>query len=230
MPRVSIIIPAYNAARTISACLAAIHRQRYEDVELIAVNDGSTDATERLLRQDPKVKLLNQRNRGAAAARNAGAAAAQGELIIFCDADVTMRPKMLPLMVAALDAHPDAAYAYSSFKFGWKKFTCGAFNAERLRQMPYIHTTSLLRRNLFTGFDETLSRFQDWDLWLTLLKQGGRGIWVPQVLFTVTPGGTMSSWLPSFLYHWPIPFVQRRVANYNNSMEIIRAKHNLPRV
>ena len=104
-------------------------------------------------------------------------------------------------MHRALAEHQEASYAYSSFKFGFKTFTCGAFSAERLRQMPYITTTSLIRAKDFPGFDGSLKKFQDWDVWLTMLAQNKTGIWMPEVLFSVVPRKSgMSSWLPSFVH------------------------------
>ncbi|MBI1961282.1 MAG: hypothetical protein HYS45_01105 [Parcubacteria group bacterium] len=123
-------------------------------------------------------------------------------------------------MSKVLDENPGASYAYSSFKFGWKTFKLWEFDADRLRQMPFIHTTSLMRREHFPGFDESLKRLQDWDLWLTMLEKGYNGIWIQEVLFNVKTGGTMSSWLPSFL--------AKRNKEYQASVEVVRKKHSQP--
>jgi len=87
---VSVIVPAYNAARTLGACLEALGQQTMprEQYEIILVDDGSTDDTAQIAGRYAGVKVLKlARNRGAAAARNAGIAAAQGELLLFTDAD-----------------------------------------------------------------------------------------------------------------------------------------------
>lgn len=232
---ISVIVPAYNAARTIGRCLESIFSQSLQNFEVIVVNDGSTDATlERLeflqKRWPARLKVVIQKNRGAPAARNYGVRIAKGEYLIFCDADVVMRRDMLEKMLQVLYLHPEASYVYSSFKFGWKKFVLWDFDAQRLREMPYIHTTSLIRTEHFPGFDETVKRLQDWDLWLTMLEKKHTGVWIPEVLFkVVNTQGTMSAWLPSFAYKIPkwLGIHPRSVARYNEAVALIKAKHGL---
>lgn len=222
---VSIITPAYNAERTLERCLQSVVAQTHQPLEIIVVNDGSTDDTAEILTKwQGKIEIIQQANGGAPAARNAGWRVSTGEYLLFCDADVTLKPHAIARMLAALESDPKASYAYSSFKFGWKTFTLWPFDAARLRQMPYIHTTSLIRREVFAGFDESLKRFQDWDLWLTLLEQGKHGVWVPEVLFTVRSGGTISRWVPRVFHRLPwLPSVRR----YQAAENIIRLKHKL---
>lgn len=228
---ISIIIPAYNAARTISRCLDSIAKQTYRDVEVTIVDDCSSFPLQRpelssALGSEEGVRVIhNERNMGAPASRNIGFRASRGEYVMFCDADIVLVPTALERLLDTLQKRPDASYAYSSFRFGWKKFPSFPFDAARLRAMPYIHTTSLIRREHFPGFDETIKRFQDWDLYLTMLEQGHTGVWVPEVLFSViNTSGTMSRWLPSFVYKIPwLPSVKR----YRAAEVLIRQKHHL---
>ncbi len=230
---ISIIIPVYNQAKLLERCLASIKRQIYNNYEIIVIDDGSTDGID-LTRQKytaifgHKLIYFNHEHKGANPARNHGARRAQGEYLIFCDADVEMKPDMLELMLNALKNDPQASFTYSSFKWGgWKTFVCGTYKKERLKQMPYINTTSLIRKEHFPGFDEKIKKFQDWDLWLTMLNQGHGGIWINQILFKVNTGGsqTMSSWLPSFAYKL-LPGLPQ-VKKYNQAVKIIKQKHNL---
>lgn len=228
MTLISIIVPVYNGEKTIAACLQSIRQQTVADHEVIAVNDGSTDDTLKVLNQfRDKIKIITQQNQGASAARNRGAQAATAPFLIFWDADIQARPVMLERMHDALRQHPDCSYAYSSFRFGVKTFKLFAFSAEKLRQMPYIHTTSLLRREHFPGFDERLKKFQDWDLWLTMLGQGHTGCLVDEVLFAVKAGGTMSAWLPSFAYRLPLLRRLKSVRSYQDAEAMIKQKHQL---
>lgn len=227
---ISIIIPVYNQAEKLNRCLRSILDQTYENYEVIIVNDGSTDGFEEVIDKyrdnfGYKLKISSQDNQGANPARNQGAKMAKGEFLLFCDADITMRPDMLKLMHAELSNNPNKSFVYSSFKWGWKKFRLFPFDAAKLEKMPYIHTTSLIRKEHFPGFDNNIKRLQDWDLWLTMLQQGHTGVWVNQILFTVQPGGYISAWLPSAAYR-VMPFLSK-VRKYKKAEKIIKNKHNL---
>lgn len=231
---VSIIIPVYNHSKRLSRCLASIARQTYADREVIIVDDGSEPPLDVSVAKSLDTSFHCRFERiphaGAPAARNRGFLLSKGEYVLFCDADVVMKPHMLEAMLQALSAHPEASYAYASFRFGWKNFRLWPFDAEKLKLMNYIHTTSLIRREVFPGFDESLTRFQDWDLWLTLLEQGKRGIWAShEVLFSVAAGGTMSRWLPKNVYHLlrSTGIASRRVSSYDCARAIVLKKHSL---
>ena len=239
-----VIIPVYNHAEALGECLSSLYGQTLRPDRVVIVDDGSTDNPEPVARswQDRlPITFVRQENRGAAAARNSGFSvileAERSEadrihdLVIFLDADITMRPDCLEKMKHALDEHSEASYAYSSFKFGWKTFTCGSFDAQRLRAMPYIMTSSLIRAKDFPGFDESLKKFQDWDLWLTMLEKNKTGVWVPEILLRAQPRkGGMSLWLPSFVHKipWPIfGWMPREVRKYREAERIIQEKHHL---
>lgn len=91
---ISVVIPAYNAAKTIKQCLDSLLMQTYGDIELIVVDDGSTDDTVTIVSEmiltDPRIKLIKQKNSGPGVARNSGIDAAHGELVTFVDADDTV--------------------------------------------------------------------------------------------------------------------------------------------
>jgi glycosyltransferase involved in cell wall biosynthesis len=229
---ISIIIPVYNQADKLGKCLESIKRQTFDNYEIIVVNDGSRDNAGAVAEKYKqlfglKFTYIDQENQGPCAARNRGAAAAKGELLIFCDADIEMKPEMLAKMKETLALHSEASYAYSSFYWDWKLFKLWPFDAEKLKKMPYITTTSLMRREHFPSFDVKIKKFNDWDLWLTMLEQGHIGIWIDEPLFKVNAGGfqTMSSWVPSFAYKL-LPFLPS-VKKYKRAMAIIKDKHKL---
>ena len=89
MSLISVIIPAYNAQKTIYRCLESILNQTYRNIEVIVVNDGSSDDTENICRQfeDERVRIVNQKNQGVSQARNTGIVLAQGKYICFVDSD-----------------------------------------------------------------------------------------------------------------------------------------------
>ncbi|MFH1745133.1 MAG: glycosyltransferase family A protein [bacterium] len=230
---ISIIIPLYNQAKKLDKCLEGVKKQTYQNYEIVVINDRSSDSLSKIVEKNKnkfgyKIRFIhNFINHGAPYARNKGVGRSKGEYVIFCDADVIMEPNMLREMLNKLKTSPTASYAYSGFKFGHKKFRCFPFDAEKLRKTPYIHATSLIRREHFprAGWDESLKKFQDWDLWLNMLNNGHTGIFIDKILFKVLPGGTMSLWLPSFAYRL-LPF-SKRVREYKNSMAIIKKKYNI---
>ncbi len=202
--------------------------------EVIVVNDGSTDDTfQRLKPYQGRLTLIDQTNQGGNAARNNGFAASTGDLVLFCDADAILSPEMLATLEQALQMHPEASYAYSGFRFGWKSFRSFVFDAERLRLMNFIHTSALIRRHHFPGFDPTVRRFQDWDVWLTMLAAGHTGTFVDAELFRVVEAPNrrgISQWRPSVFYRipwhwfgWMLPSVRR----YNEARAAILKKHGL---
>lgn len=227
--KVSIIIPLYNQASKVLECLDSIIDQTYKNYEVIIVNDGSTDSPEEKMKKGNRkfdnLKIISQSNQGAAQARNNGFNIASGEYVLFCDADIILENTMLEKMVNILEENSNISYVYSSFYWGKKLFKLFEFSGEKLKSMPFIHTTSLIRRKDFPGFDPSLKKFQDWDLWITMLFNGHVGRWIPQVLFKVETGGTMSSWIPKIFYKY-FPFLPQ-VKKYNQALKIIKIKHNL---
>jgi glycosyltransferase involved in cell wall biosynthesis len=207
------------------------------------VNDGSTDDTEKVLNSYlSRIKYISQENKGANPARNRGLKEAQGELVMVLDADVVLRADALELLARSLVDHPKSSYAYGRFYLGWKSFRNYAFSADRLRKMNYIHTSALVRRADHPGYDESIRRFQDWDVWLTMLGKGMTGVFVPEYLYEVRVDGASrigvkigkktygSMWIPSFVYSLPwhiIGFTPRRIKAYQDGRAIIAKKHGL---
>ncbi|HSN22432.1 MAG TPA: glycosyltransferase family 2 protein [Usitatibacter sp.] len=115
--RVSIVIPAYNSARTIGATLESCLAQRYDDLEIVVVNDGSTEeALPRVLASfGERIRVVNQPNGGVGAARNAGLRAASGELVAWIDSDDLARPDWIEVEAAVLHAYPDVVLVSSEF-------------------------------------------------------------------------------------------------------------------
>jgi len=232
---ISVIIPVHNHAHTFFCTTKSLVNQTYRPIEVIVVNDGSTDdfasvqkdVEQFLFSNKIEYKFLNQTNAGAPAARNRGFAQSKGEYVIFWDADTVAVPSMLTKMHWALNDNPTASYAYSQFSFGFKKIRSHIFDKQLLKKINFIDTTSLLRRADFPGFDESIKRFQDWDLWLTLLEKNKTGMLVPEVLYKKLVGVRrgISSWLPSLFYR--LPFKIKRVKDYEAARDIIVKKHHL---
>lgn len=239
---ISIIIPAYNHGQELPKCLNSIFEQTFRDFEIIVVNDGSTDETEDVLNKyfrdaavsclyGGEIKIINQKNQGAPMARNNGFKESKGDYVIFLDADIVLRKDALEKMVGVLGNK--IGYVYPNHKFGIKNFRLFPFDAEKLKQMNYIHTTALIKREAFPkdGFDPSLKKFQDWDLWLTMLENGYKGIWIDEFLFTVKQRKNgMSEWFPSFMYKisWAKFGIKiKAIEKYNYWREVVMKKHGL---
>lgn len=116
MPHVSVVIPAFNCAPYIATAVESVLGQYHQDLDVIVVDDGSTDGTiQALERYRDRLQLLQQANAGAAAARNHGLSAAKGELVAFLDADDWWDPSRLSAQLAALQAFPDGGLVFSDF-------------------------------------------------------------------------------------------------------------------
>jgi glycosyltransferase involved in cell wall biosynthesis len=114
MPEVTVIIPAFNAGRTITAALQSVFAQTYRKYEVIVVDDGSTDDTlARLAPYGDRIAILRTANQGCAAARNVGMAAARGDYIAWLDSDDEYWPFKLDLQARVLDLRPEVGFVYS---------------------------------------------------------------------------------------------------------------------
>lgn len=197
MPHASIIVPAYNSARTLPATLRALCAQTYGDFEIIIVDDGSTDQTREVAQAhsaDQRIRVLQQANRGLAGARNTGIAAAKGEYIGFCDADDLWTPGKLAAHVTHLDRRPDIGLSFSgSALIDEADRPLGLSQKPRLTGITAQHifkrnpvgngSAAVMRRALLNElsyrpafetrrdwvFDETFRQSEDIECWLRLV-------------------------------------------------------------
>lgn len=188
-PRVSVVIPAFNAATFIEQTLATAQRQTLTTLEIIVVDDGSSDGTAAVVGRaaavDSRVRLITQPNRGLSAARNRGIAEARGDFIAFLDHDDLWQPDKLALQVAVLDRDDEIAVAscYSAIIdqdhrcVGWRYG--GDANGHVYQQMLQWDMVSggsvaTIRRTALAAvgeFDETLHVREDWDMWIRLARR-----------------------------------------------------------
>lgn len=116
MPLVSVIIPAYNAEKYVLEAIRSVLDQDYASIEILLVDDGSTDNTAALVeREAPQVRIIRQDNAGTAAAKNTGLSHASGELICFLDADDGWFPGKLTAQANYLQQHPEVGLVYHSW-------------------------------------------------------------------------------------------------------------------
>ncbi|MBW4523134.1 MAG: polysaccharide deacetylase family protein [Scytolyngbya sp. HA4215-MV1] len=197
-PGVSIIIPAHNAAATLSDTLTSVYAQTFPDWEAIVINNGSSDDTAevaaRFARQDRRIIILNQSQVGVCVARNAGIQRARFDWLLFLDADDWLAPTHLETLFTQLSIHPD----WDAVHCGWSNVTPdGQVSNARYgksesdlfpvltRCCTFAIHTCLVRKSLVEhvgGFDRTLKTCEDWDLWQRIARMGAKFGLVPEVL------------------------------------------------
>jgi glycosyltransferase involved in cell wall biosynthesis len=172
-PLVSVVIPCYNAARFLPEAVASVLAQHYEPLEILLVDDGSTDSTPEIAPGlAPEVRYLRQENRGPSAARNLGLREARGEIIAFLDADDLWPAGKLDLQVGRLLQDP--ALDLVSGRIRYVELPGGQIPDLRFetpdQALPGIHIGSAVyRRRAFDvvgGFDESLRYSEDHDWFL----------------------------------------------------------------
>ena len=186
-PRVSVIIPTYNRAGLLRAAIDSVLAQTFSDLELLVVDDGSTDDTQAMMRDfnDPRILYIRQENKGRSAARNVALARARGAYIAFLDSDDTYLPEKLALQVRYMDAHPDTGMVYTSahcVDTAGKPLArdyIASVSGHIYRDIAFFRPvtitlpTVMVRRALLErtgGFDEAMHRFEDTDMWRRLSK------------------------------------------------------------
>lgn len=116
MPRVSVVIPAYNAAALLGETLESALKSSYQDLEIIVVNDGSRDETEAVAsRFGSRVRVITQKNAGMSASRNRGIRASDSEFIALLDSDDIWHPEKIKCQIAAFKNHPNHAFCFTEF-------------------------------------------------------------------------------------------------------------------
>ena len=198
MPLVSVVIPAYNCSKYIKETISSILNQQSEaDLEIIVIDDGSTDDTADIVRAiGNPVRIISQKNAGVCAARNRGIKEAKGEFIALVDHDDYWLPNKLAVQLAVLENNPQADVVFSAFQrwlpnSGASSF-CNpldySFNADSkdidgdfsgwiyhqmLLDSWVLTSTALARSSVIVasgGFDETLPFSEDWDFWLRISR------------------------------------------------------------
>ena len=230
-PHFSVIIPAYNAAQTIRSTVASVLLQTERDLEVILVDDGSTDKTLKVLLdigcKDMRVRVVSQPNGGVSSARNFGASLAKGKLLAFLDADDQWANEKLAEHRIAHDADPmlDVSFAQVAFCSDQAGVLTSGKSVSRLPEgyldiadviveNPVCTTSNfVIRRDAFEdigGFDESLRYAEDQEILARLLSKGHlmRGIAKQLVLYRMSEDGLscnfdamLAGWL-SFADQW----------------------------
>lgn len=236
---VSIVMPAFNSERFITEAIASVRAQYLKDWELIIIDDGSTDQTisivEQVSKNDPRIRLLSQReNAGPAAARNRGIEAATGRYIAFLDSDDLWRADKLSSQLDFMSTHECAlSYTHYSLIDDQTGKTIGKIQSPQrvseddLMRSNQIACSTALYDTQMTGkvFMPLIPKRQDWGLWLEIARQGHIACNVNKdlALYRMRKDGVSGQKLKALLHTWyffrdvaKIPLLLRigRIINY----------------
>ncbi|AEB83124.1 glycosyltransferase family 2 protein [Alicycliphilus denitrificans] len=192
-PRVSVIIPVRNGKDYLQEALDSVLQQSFTDLELLLIDDGSTDDDyDRYALQDKRVRVIHLQGMGVSRARNVGMAQSRGDLLAFLDADDVWFPGKLQAQVNYFDAHPEVGIVFGKF-IRWQALPSGAFaparslmqDASKLthadpERSGWLYTrllggllvgmnTAVVRRTVYEaigGFNEAMRQGEDYDFWL----------------------------------------------------------------
>jgi glycosyltransferase involved in cell wall biosynthesis len=193
MPKVSVIVPSYNLGQYIRETLDSVAAQTYTDWECLVVENGSTDGSLSIVNDycyhDTRfVPVVFQENVGVAAARNRALELAEGEYVLFLDADDLIAPGYMAAAVEALDADSSLNLVYAGAeRFGAEtSWDLPAFSMETMLARNCLYISCFFRRSDAVRFDPAFKTgFEDWDFWLSFLEQFDepRVLQLPEVYF-----------------------------------------------
>ncbi|MDJ0795631.1 MAG: glycosyltransferase [Calothrix sp. MO_167.B12] len=203
VPEISVIIPVYNGEKTIKETIESVLKQSFSNIEVIIINDGSTDSTLKIINSidDIRLQVFSYPNAGSGASRNRGIEKANGNYISFIDADDLWVPDKLEAQYQALQNNPQATIAYSwtdyidelgnIIKSGGRK-KCHGYVYQDMLVSNFLENGSnfLTHSKVFQDvghFDESLSASEDWDM-LLRLSQRYQFVCVdkPQILYRIS--------------------------------------------
>ena len=196
MPTVSVIMPTYNAGVRIGVAIGSVLTQTHPDIELIVIDDGSTDDTVAIARGfGDRVTILQQENAGPNAARNTGLRHASGDVIALCDSDDVLLPNYLTAALAVMAAAPPRTWVTCASELmtddGLKPYGFSPFGEvprdqqrEAILQGNIVSIFSVFPRAMATEigpFNEQLKRAEDWEYWARAILSGWRVAFQPTI-------------------------------------------------
>lgn len=183
-PKVSVVITCYNHADFLADAIRSVERQTYQPIEIVVVDDGSTDHTREIAQQFSSIKYVYQRNAGLSAARNTGVAASSGKYIVFLDADDWLYDEAVAINLNHLKRNKNCVFVSGAHdKVDTWGYILDADDAKIVEKNHYLellqgnyigmHATVMYHRNIFSEFqfDTTLKACEDYDLYLKIARK-----------------------------------------------------------
>ena len=184
-PKVSIIIPTYNQSQYLEEAMESVLNQTYQNIEIIIVDDGSTDNTSEVVKSfDNKIIYIPQKNKGASSARNAGIKKAQGQYVAFLDSDDMWIKNKLEKQIKFIQNNPEIGLLGTGCyqmvdinKMIYKKIFPAKneiLQKDLIKYNPFIQSSVIIRKDIFNDiglYDEKFKESEDYDLWLRIAQK-----------------------------------------------------------
>jgi glycosyltransferase involved in cell wall biosynthesis len=188
---VSVIIPCFNQGQYLQEAAESALASTYQNIEIIIVDDGSTENTEFLDSfSAPKTKIIRQQNQGVATARNNGINSASGKYILPLDADDKIHPEYIKKAVEILENNPQIKIVYSEAEFfGAKtgKWKLKNYNFPNILYKNVIFCSAVFNKSDWkkaNGYKKEMEfAYEDWEFWLSIVENGAKVFKIPEVLF-----------------------------------------------
>lgn len=231
LPLVSVVLPTYNHLKFLPQAVQSVLAQTFHNFELIIVNDGSTDGTKEYLDtlNNPRIRVIHQENKRLPGALNTGFQAAQGELLTWVSSDNYCSPVFLEALVGALQAFPEAGFAYSMFAWIDEQDRITRLNQNDnltyrrlLSSNPGI-ASFMYRRECHEEvgwYAPELEGAEDWDMWLRILEHYPV-VYVPEILYYYRlHRQSMTAQIPEKVHRASHQVVLRALNRHNNELEL----------
>jgi len=220
MQKVSVVIPCYNSGKTVLRAIQSVQTQTYEDIEIIVVNDGSTDAStiDLLKKVSKEIKVINQENKGLSSARNTGIKESNGKYILPLDSDDYLLPNFVEKAIIKIRNEKETHVVFSNLHMfgdieGVLNRNYNYFVQLFTNQLPYCLIFEKKIWNDIGGYDENMKLgYEDWEFNIRLGKNGYYPSKINEALFyySVSSKGMLQS---------------KSDKNYINILRYIRRKH-----
>jgi len=192
--KVSVVIPCYNQSAYLTDTVKSVLASDYPNTEIIIINDGSTDGSDTIAQHlahlHPQVTYISQQNSGPSVARNHGISMAKGKYILPLDGDDLISPDYISSAVNILESSPEVKVVYcQAEKFGAKNgpWKLKPFSLQNLALDNMIFVSAMYRKtdwkNIGGYAEEMTWGYEDWEFWISMLKEGGEVVQLPMVGF-----------------------------------------------
>lgn len=192
-PLISIVIPCYNQGEYIQDALSSIKNQTYHNIEIVIVNDGSTDALTRKILEElsgSSIKVIHRENKGLSTARNTAIRNSSGKYILPLDADDMIAPDYISTAISILEGNSDIGVVYGRAEFFGEKhgdWHLEKFEVQKMLFSNLVYAAGIYRRkdfDLIGGYSSEMKfGWEDWDFWLSMIERKKEFYFIEKIVF-----------------------------------------------